>query len=83
LPTLGLIFKTPEDNAPTSGTIIVERDTDSKATVGIYRDKLKNVYSATKDTFDENVEFGLGATDPNKKKRKGTKRTTRHDLDHN
>jgi hypothetical protein len=68
MPSLQLILKTPEENAPTSGTIIVERDTDSRTTVGNHRDKSKNVYGASKDPFDVTAEFGVGST----KKRKGS-----------
>ena len=72
MPTLQLILKYPEENSPTSGTINVEQDTDSKARVEKHRDKSKNVYGATKDPFDGTAKFGVGTTEPNNKKRKGS-----------
>ena len=72
MPTLHRILKSPEENTPTSGTINVERDTHSKATVGNHHDNSRNVYGPTKDPFDATAKFGVGKMEPNKKKRKGS-----------
>ena len=71
MPTLLRILKSPDENAPTRGTINEERDTHSKATVGKHHDNSRNVYGPTKDPFDT-AKFGVGKMEPNKKKRKGS-----------